>query len=155
MSLYETIFIARQELSPAQVETLASTYTDVIKQAGGDVSKTEFCGLRPLAYKIKKNKKGHYVLLNVEAPSEAVHEMERQMRLNEDILRYMSIAVDELDPAPSALMQSKTTRRFDDDFDGGRPRGPRREFREDGEKRDRSGRDDARPSDDSEEKGDE
>lgn len=118
MSLYETIFIARQELSPAQVETLASTFTEVIKSKGGDVSKTEFCGLRNLAYKIKKNKKGHYVLLNVEAPSEAVAEVERQMRLNEDILRYMSIAVDELDPEPSALMQSKSTRRFNDDFEG-------------------------------------
>ena len=118
MSLYETIFIARQELSPAQVEVLASTFTDVIKSNGGDVSKTEFCGLRPLAYKIKKNKKGHYVLLNVDAPAEALKEVERQMRLNEDILRYMSIAVDELDPEPSTLMQSKTTRRFNDGAEG-------------------------------------
>ena len=148
MSLYETIFIARQDLSPAQVEALASNYTDIIKESGGEVSKTEFCGLRNLAYKIKKNKKGHYVLLNVEAPAAAIHEVERQMRLNEDILRYMSIAVDELDPEPSALMQSKSTRRFDDDFDSDRSRGPR------GDRGERSDNDDNTEAKASEDKGD-
>lgn len=115
MAFYETIFIARQDLSPAQVEALANTYTDVVTNGGGEISKTEFCGLRNLAYKIKKNKKGHYVLMNVAAPSAAVQEMERQMRLNEDVLRYLTVKVDALDPNPSALMTNKNNRRFDDD----------------------------------------
>ena len=115
MAFYETIFIARQDLSPAQVEALANTYTDVVTNGGGEISKTEFCGLRNLAYKINKNKKGHYVLMNVAAPSAAVQEMERQMRLNEDVLRYLTVKVDALDPNPSALMTNKNNRRFDDD----------------------------------------
>ncbi len=116
MSLYETIFIARQDLSPAQVEELASTYTDIITQGGGSISKTEFCGLRTLAYKIKKNRKGHYVLMNIDAPADAMKEMERQMRLNEDLLRYMSLKVEVLDSEPSALMGHKpsSNRRYEE-----------------------------------------
>lgn len=116
MSLYETIFIARQDLSPAQVEELASTYTDIITQGGGSISKTEFCGLRTLAYKIKKNRKGHYVLMNIDAPADAMKEMERQMRLNEDLLRYMSLKVEVLDGEPSALMGHKpsSNRRYEE-----------------------------------------
>jgi len=116
MSLYETIFIARQDLSPAQVEELASTYTEIITQGGGSISKTEFCGLRTLAYKIKKNRKGHYVLMNIDAPADAMKEMERQMRLNEDLLRYMSLKVDVLDAEPSALMGHKpsSSRRYEE-----------------------------------------
>lgn len=106
MALYETIFIARQDLSPAQVEALAASLTEIISQGKGEVSKTEFCGLRSLAYSIKKNKKGHYVLFNIDASPVVVKEMERQMSLNEDILRYVSIKVEELDSNPSALMQS-------------------------------------------------
>ena len=110
MSFYETVFIARQELSAAQVEALAANLTDVLSQGQGEVTKTEFCGLRTLAYSIKKNRKGHYVLFNIDAPSPAVTEMERQMRLNEDILRFLTLKVDELDAEPSPLMQSKQSR---------------------------------------------
>jgi small subunit ribosomal protein S6 len=105
MKLYETVFIARQDLTNAQVETLANTFTSVIKTHGGEVSKTEFCGLRNLAYKIKKNKKGHYTLMNISCEPAGILEMERQMKLNEDILRHLTIRVDALDPNPSKLMQ--------------------------------------------------
>lgn len=119
MAFYETVFIARPDLSPAQVEALATQYTDIISQGGGEVAKTEFCGLRNLAYKINKNKKGHYVLFNIAGPAAAVHEMERQMRLSEDVMRYMTINVEELDSNPSALMQSRQTRerRHDNRFE--------------------------------------
>ncbi len=110
MALYETVFIARQELSAAQVEALAANLTDILTQGQGEVTKTEFCGLRSLAYSIKKNRKGHYVLFNIDAPPAAVKEMERQMHLNEDILRFLTLKVDKLDPEPSPLMQSKQSR---------------------------------------------
>ncbi|HUX78218.1 MAG TPA: 30S ribosomal protein S6 [Alphaproteobacteria bacterium] len=110
MSFYETVFVARQELSAAQVEAMAAHLTEVLTQGKGDVTKTEFCGLRTLAYSIKKNRKGHYVLFNIDAPPQAVMEMERQMRLNEDILRFLTLKVDKLDPEPSHLMQSKQNR---------------------------------------------
>lgn len=104
---YETTFIARQDLTSNQVESLAKQYTSVVKEYGGEVTKTEFCGLRPLAYKIKKNRKGHYVLMNVAVKAEGIHEIERQMKINEDILRYLSVRVEKLDNAPSALMQNR------------------------------------------------
>lgn len=104
---YETIFIARQDITANQVETLAKQYTNVIKEFGGEVTKTEFCGLRNLAYKIKKNRKGHYVLMNIAVKPDGIKEVERQMKINEDILRYLSVRVDELDNAPSALMQNR------------------------------------------------
>lgn len=105
MNCYETVFIARQDLTNAQVETMANTFTQVIKTHGGEVSKTEFCGLRNLAYKIKKNKKGHYVLMNISCIPAGIAEMERQMKLSEDILRHLTIRVETLDPNPSKLMQ--------------------------------------------------
>lgn len=107
MRFYETVFIARQDVTSNQVETLAQHYTSIIKAHGGEVSKTEFCGLRSLAYPIKKNKKGHYILMNIAVVADAIKEMERQMNLNEDVLRYLTIRVDELDNAPSTLMQSR------------------------------------------------
>ena len=110
MAFYETVFIARQELSAAQVEALSANLTDVLAQGKGEVTKTEFCGLRTLAYSIKKNRKGHYVLFNIDAPAPAVKEMERQMGLNEDILRVLTLRVDKLDTEPSPLMQSKQSR---------------------------------------------
>ena len=94
MPLYETMLIARQDLSPAQVEELVQSFTKTITDAKGKVLKTDFWGLKTLAYRIEKNKKGHYVLLNLDTPSDALIEMERLMRLNEDILRYLSIKVD-------------------------------------------------------------
>jgi small subunit ribosomal protein S6 len=110
MAFYETIFIARQELSAAQVEALAANLTDIINQGQGEITKTEFCGLRTMAYSIKKNRKGHYVLFNIDAAPPAVKEMERQMGLNEDILRFLTLKIDELDTNPSSLMQSKQSR---------------------------------------------
>ncbi len=104
---YETIFIARQDITANQVESLAKQYTSVIKEYGGEVIKTEFCGLRNLAYKIKKNRKGHYVLMNIAVKSEGVQEVERQMKINEDVLRYLSVRLEQLDNAPSALMQNR------------------------------------------------
>jgi len=106
MSLYETVIIIRQETSTQQVEALADTFEDIVKQSGGSVKKRENWGLRSLAYKIKKNKKGHYILLNIEAPPTAIHEMERVMRLNEDILRYLTLRIDEIDEGPSIPAQN-------------------------------------------------
>ena len=94
MPLYETVFIARQDLSPAQVDELAASWAKVITDAKGKVVKTDNWGLKTMAYRINKNKKGYYVLMNIDAPADAVLEMERQIRLNEDILRYMTIRVD-------------------------------------------------------------
>jgi len=105
MNCYETVFIARQDLTNAQVEAMANAFTKVIKDHGGEVSKTEFCGLRNLAYKIKKNKKGHYVLMNISSKPEGLKEMERQMKLSEDSLRHLTVRVESLDPNPSKLMQ--------------------------------------------------
>lgn len=110
MAFYETVFIARQELSAAQVETLAASLTDIITKGKGEVTKTEFCGLRTLAYSIKKNRKGHYVLFNSDAPPLTIKEMERKMHLNEDILRFLILKLDKLDSNPSPLMQSKQGR---------------------------------------------
>ena len=110
MRFYECVFVARQDLTGAQVETMAKQYTSIIKEDGGQVGKIEFCGLRNLAYPIKKNKKGHYVLMNVTATPAAVKEVERQMKINEDMLRYMTVRVDELDDNPSSLMQQRSFR---------------------------------------------
>ena len=106
MSLYESVIIIRQETSPQQVEVLADIYQDLIKENGGSIKKRENWGLRSLAYKIKKNRKGHYILFNIDAPSAAIHEMERLMSLNEDILRYLTLRVDELEEGPSIPAQN-------------------------------------------------
>ncbi|MDA0239685.1 MAG: 30S ribosomal protein S6 [Proteobacteria bacterium] len=108
MSYYEHVFIVRQDVSAQQVEALTETFSGVITELGGTVEKTESWGLKSLAYRIKKNRKGHYVLLNLDAPSDAIKEMERQMRFHEDILRYITIKVDELDPNPSIQMQGRS-----------------------------------------------
>jgi small subunit ribosomal protein S6 len=120
MKLYETVFIVRQDATSAQVEALTQDYTKVIRNLGGEVNKTEFCGLRPLAYKIKKNGRGHYVLMNITADYKAIAEMERLMKINESILRFMSVNVEAHDPNPSSLMQQKgfsmdRSRSYDDD----------------------------------------
>lgn len=105
MPLYETVFITRQDLTPAQVETLTSEIDTTIKAQGGKVTKTEQWGLRTLAYRINKNKKGHYTLINIEAPAAAIHEMERTMRIHDDVMRYMTIRVDEHEEGPSAILR--------------------------------------------------
>jgi small subunit ribosomal protein S6 len=110
MPLYESVFIARQDISAGQVEELADQLTSLIAEHGGEVKKRELWGLRNLAYRIQKNRKGHYVLFNIDAPSEAVTEYERNMRFNEDVLRYLTVRVKDLEEGPSAVAQSKDRR---------------------------------------------
>ena len=107
MSLYEHVFICRQDISQQQVEKLTENLTAILSEQGGNVEKTEYWGLRSLAYRVKKNRKGHYSLLNITADHSAISEMERQMSLNDDILRFMTIRVDEHDTEPSAPLSSK------------------------------------------------
>jgi small subunit ribosomal protein S6 len=107
MPFYECVMIARQDISNTQVEGLIETFSGVIAEQGGTVSKKEYWGLKNLAYRIKKNRKGHYTLLNIDAPSAAVKEMERTMSINEDVLRYLTIRVDALEEGPSAAMQNR------------------------------------------------
>ena len=120
MPYYECVFIARQDISAAQVDALVEGYTNLIGENGGKVTKTEYWGLKTLAYRIKKNRKGHYALMNIDAPAAAVQEMERTMRINEDVIRYLSIKVDELDDEPSIQMQRRSSRDDRDDRDRGR-----------------------------------
>ena len=134
MPFYESVFIARQDISPAQAEALADTFTGIVKERGGDVSKREYWGLRSISYRIKKNRKGHYILLNLDAPPPAVQEMERNMRLNEDVLRFMTIRVEELEAGPSMMMQRREERGDRGD------RGPRRrEYEGEGDRGPRDG----------------
>lgn len=112
MPYYETVFITRQDLTDAQVKTLTENLTKIITDAKGSIHKIENWGLRNLAYRINKNRRGHYVLIESDSPSDAIHEMERTMRLNEDVLRYMSIREDELSKGPSVVMDKS---RDDDD----------------------------------------
>ena len=109
MPLYEHVFLARQDLSQAQVDALAATATEIIETNQGKVTKTETWGLKNLAYKIKRNRKAHFVLLNIEAPAGVVAELERQTAINEDVIRYMTVRVDELEGGPSVQMR-KTDR---------------------------------------------
>ena len=104
MPLYEHIYLARQDVSPQQVEELTNALTAVLVEGGGKVTKNEYWGLKSLSYRIKKNRKGHYTLLNIDAPSAAIKELERTMSINEDIIRFLTVRVDELEEAPSAIM---------------------------------------------------
>ncbi len=110
MPFYECVFIARQDIAGPQVDALTDAFAGVIAEHGGQVSKREYWGLRNITYRIKKNRKGHYVLMNIDAPSAAVKEMERQMGINEDVLRVLTVRVEELEEGPSAVMQSKNQR---------------------------------------------
>ena len=107
MPLYEHIFLARQDVTAQQVETMIDQYKGVVESNGGKVEKTEMWGVKSLAYRIKKNRKAHFAMFNLDAPAPAVAEMERQMRINEDILRFMTIRVDALDSEPSVMMQKR------------------------------------------------
>ncbi len=107
MPLYEHVFLARQDVTPQQVEGFVDQYKGVIEQNGGRVEKTEIWGLKSLAYRIKKNRKAHFAMFNLDAPAAAVAEMERQMRINEDILRFMTVRVDALEETPSVMMQKR------------------------------------------------
>ena len=131
MPLYEHVFIARQDLAQAQVDALAEAATGIIESNGGRVVKTETWGLRSLAYRIAKNRKAHYVLLDVDAPAPVVAELERQTQINEDVIRYMTIKVDAHEQGPSAMMRRNERDRARRE-DGDRPdrgdrfdRGPR------------------------------
>ena len=107
MALYENVFIARQDISGAQVDALADSLVQLIADNGGEVKKREYWGLRNLAYRMRKNRKGHYVLMNLDAPPAAVAELERTMRINEDVLRYLTIRVEAHEEGPSAVMQNR------------------------------------------------
>ena len=107
MPLYEHVFIARQDISPAQVEGLTETLAKVVSDNGGKIEKSEYWGLRNLQFKIKKNRKGHYSLFNIDGPPKAIQELERQEKINDDVLRAMSIRVDELDPDPSPVLSRR------------------------------------------------
>ncbi len=107
MALYENVFIARQDMSPAQVEALADDYVSVMESLGGKVEKREHWGLKTLAYRIKKNRKGHYVLFNFDASGDAIAELERRMRLSEDVLRYLTVRVEAVDERPSIMLQAR------------------------------------------------
>ena len=128
MRLYESVFIARQDITTAQVETMADEFAGIITSAGGSIKKREYWGLRALAYRIKKNRKGHYVMFNMETGPEALREYERIMGLNEDVLRFLNIRIEEIIDGPSIMMQAKTER----------PQRAGREDREDYDVRDRS-----------------
>jgi small subunit ribosomal protein S6 len=118
MPYYECVFIARQDVSTPQAEGLADHFSKVIEGHGGTIPKKEYWGLRTLSYRIRKNRKGHYTLMNIEAPADAIAEMERQMRLNEDVIRHMTVRVESLAEGPSAIMQTRSAR--GDDRDRGR-----------------------------------
>lgn len=136
MPFYENVFIVRQDVSAPQVEALATQFADIVKTNGGAVTKTEMWGLRSLTFRIRKNRKGHYVLFNLDAPPAAVNELERNMRINEDVLRYLTVRVEALEAGPSAILQSRgredRPRRDGDRFERGDrfDRGPRGRDRE-------------------------
>jgi small subunit ribosomal protein S6 len=110
MPFYEHTLIARPDLSAQQAQTLSESISQIITDNGGTVSKVEYWGLRNLTYRIKKNRKGHYLHFNLESPSATVEELERQERIHEDVLRYLTVRVEELDPNPSQVMIAKSSR---------------------------------------------
>ena len=138
MALYEHVFLARQDLAQAQVDALAEAATKIVQDGKGKVVKTETWGLRSLAYRIAKNRKAHYVMLEIDAPGAVVAELERQTQINEDVIRYMTVKVDEHESGPSVMMRKQERdreRRADREgrdggreggFGGGAPR-PRRD----------------------------
>ena len=119
MPLYEHVFLARQDLSQAQVDALAAAATEIVEAGQGKVTKTETWGLKNLAYKIDRNRKAHFVLLNIDAPSAAIAEIERQERISEDVIRYLSVRVEEHEEGPSAMMRKADRDRERDDRGGG------------------------------------
>jgi len=122
MPLYETVLIARNDVTQQQVEAIADQVAAQLETDGGSVPKREYWGLRSLSYRIKKNRKGHYMLLGLNAPPASVKEIERQLGLNEDVLRFMTIRVDEIDENPSAILARKSDDR-ERSFRGPKPAG--------------------------------
>lgn len=149
MPLYECVLIARNDVTQQQVETVADTIAAQMEAEGGEVKKREYWGLRSLAYRIKKNRKGHYMLLGLDAKPASINEMERQLRINEDILRFMTVRIEVIDEAPSAILSRKSDDR-ERGFRGPKPPGRfesgrgRREFSDREEFR---ARDEFRPDD--------
>jgi small subunit ribosomal protein S6 len=158
MPLYEHVFLARQDASPQQVEELTTQVTGIVEQAGGKVTKSENWGVRSLTYRMNKNRKAHFVLLNIDAPSAAIAEIERQERISEDVIRYLSVRVEELEEGPSAMMRKADRDRERDDRGGGGFRGDRdgggfrgdRDDRGGGFRGDRGDRGPRRPRDEAE-----
>ena len=111
MALYEHVFLARQDLSQAQVDALAATATEIVEAGEGKVTKTETWGLKNLAYKIKRNRKAHFVMLNIEAPAGVVAELERQTGINEDVIRWMTVKVETHEEGPSVMMRKNDRER--------------------------------------------
>jgi small subunit ribosomal protein S6 len=130
MPLYEHVFLARQDISAQQVEGLVDSFRSIIEQNGGSIAKTEYWGVRSLTFRIKKNRKAHFELINIDAPPAAVAELERQMRLSTDVIRFLTVRVDEHETGPSAMMRRSER----DDRDGRGDRGDR------GDRFDRDGR---------------
>jgi len=131
MALYEHVFLARQDVSSQQVEALVDQFKQIVEQAGGKVAKVEPWGLKSLTYRIQKNRKAHFTLMNLDAPAAAIAEVERQERINEDVIRFLTIRVDEHEEGPSAMLRKSD--RDDREGRGGgrfgdRDRGPRRDF---------------------------
>ena len=136
MPLYEHVFLSRQDLAQAQVDALVETGTRIITEGGGKVVKTETWGLRSLAYRMQKNRKAHYVMLEIDAPAPALAELERQTGINEDVIRFMTVRIDKAEAGPSAMMRKQER----DRERGDRPdRGPR------GDRPDRGPREDRAP----------
>jgi small subunit ribosomal protein S6 len=133
MPLYEHVYLARQDLSGQQVDELTAQLSGVIGQMGGKVTKTEYWGLKSLTYRMRKNRKAHMTLINVDAPAAALNEIERQERLNEDVLRYLTIRVEGHEEGPSAMMRKADRDREDRGERGGRDRGERRPRRDEGD----------------------
>ena len=122
MPLYECVLIARNDVTQQQVDTIADGITEQLGTDGGEVKKREYWGLRSLAYRVKKNRKGHYMLLGMDAKPAFIHEMERLLRLNEDVLRFMTLRVEEITEEPSAILSRKSDER-ERGFRGPKPAG--------------------------------
>lgn len=140
MALYEHVLLARQDITQQQVDALVEQFKGVLEANGGKVGRIENWGLRPLTYRVKKNRKAYYTLLNIDAPAAAVAEMERQMRINEDVLRFLTVRVEEHEEGQSAMLARRDDRRERDDRfgrDDDRPRRPRDGDRERGPRRPR------------------
>jgi small subunit ribosomal protein S6 len=147
MPLYEHVFLARQDASSQQVDDLTNQFKAIVEGAGGKVTKTEYWGVKSLTYRMNKNRKAHFTLMNVDAPAAAISEIERQERLSEDVLRYLTIRVDELEEGPSAMMRKaerddreREGRGFGGGFGGGGFGGGGGRFGDRGPRRDRDDR---------------
>ena len=144
MPLYEHVYLARQDLSPQQVEELTTQLSGVVTQMGGKIAKTEYWGVKSLTFRIRKNRKAHMTLLNLDAPPAVINEIERQERLNEDVLRYITVRVEVHEEGPSAMLRKSDRDRDDRDGRGG---GGRFRDRDRGERRPREeGADEAVPA---------